>query len=166
MWSRTKKQLEELTCTALKSRVKFFVTQYRKSHDQHGRACIVVDGKEVFDMCDLKYNVKIWDKEIELEENPEMRRHKESYSTFWEADKIIREQGVFNEDHFFNAVIQYLNSPIENSLKSENMIVLILALLERRGGKRTLNSLNVQIKKQHTIVQYFYKLRCEAEGIM
>lgn len=166
MWSRTKKQLEELTCTVLKSRVKFFVTQYRKSHDQHGRACIVVDGKEVFDMCDLKYNVNAWDKKIELKENPEMRRYDESYSIFREVDEIIREQGVFNEDHFFDAVTQYLNNPVEDSLKSENMIVLILALLDRRVGKRTLNSLNEEIKKRHTMVQYFYKLRCEAEGIV
>lgn len=97
-------------------------------------------------MCDLKYNVKTWDKEIELRENPEMSRYKESYATFWEADEIIREQGVFNEDHFFDAVTQYLNNPIENSLKSENMIVLILALLDRRVGKRTLNILNVEVK--------------------
>lgn len=166
MWSKTRKKLEDLICDGLKNRVKFFVTQYRKSHDQHGRACIIVDGKEVFDMCDLKYNVKAWDKEIELKKNPELRRYKESYSTFWEADEIVREQGVFNEDHFFDAVTQYLNNPIENSLKSENMIVLILALLDRRVGKRTLNSIKVEIKKRHTMVQYFYKLRCEAEGIL
>ncbi|GKX66411.1 SF0329 family protein [Inconstantimicrobium mannanitabidum] len=166
MWSRTRKQLENLICDALKNRVKFFVTQYRKSHDQHGRACIVVDGKEVFDMCDLKYNIKAWDKETELKENPELRRYKESYPAFWEADEIIREQGSFNEDHFFDALIQYLNNPIDNSLKSENMIVVILALLDRRVGKRTLNSLNKEMEKQHTMVRYFYKLRCEAEGLL
>jgi hypothetical protein len=166
MWSKTRKQLEELTCTTLKGRVKFFVTQYRKSHDQHGRACIVVDGEEVFDMCDLRYNVNVWDKKIELKENPEMRRYDESFSIFWEVDEIIREQGVFNEDHFFDAVTQYLNNSIEDSLRSENMIVLILVLIDRRVGKRTLSSLNEEIKKRHNIVQYFYKLRCEAEGIM
>lgn len=166
MWSKTRKRLEDLICDSLKNRVKFFVTQYRKSHDQQGRACIIVDGKEVFDMCDLKYNVKAWDKEVELKENPELRRHKESYSTFWEADEIVREQGVFNEDHFFNAVTLYLNNPIENNIKSANMIVLILALLDRRIGKRTLNRLNVEIEKHHAMVQYFYKLRCEAEGIL
>ena len=166
MWSKTKKQLEELTCTTLKNRVKIFVTQYRKSHDQHGRVCILVDGKEVFHMCDLKYNVNLWNKEIELRENPEMRMHKESYSIYWEADEIIRNQGIFNKDHFFDAIAQYLNNPIDNSLNSENMIVTILALLDRRVGKRTLNNLNIEMKKQPTMVQYFYKLRCEAEEII
>lgn len=166
MWSKTKKQLENLISDSLKNRVRFFVTQYRKSHDHHGRACIIVDDKEVFDLCDLKHNVAVWNKEIELKENSNVRRYDKECSTFWEADEIIKEQGNFNEDHFFDAINQYLNSSIEDSLKSENMIVLILALIDRRVGKRTLKTLNNEVKNKHSLVQYFYKLRCEAEGII
>jgi hypothetical protein len=166
MWSKTKKQLENFICDSLKNRVKFFVTQYRKSHDDHGRVCIIVDDKEVFEMCDLKYNVAVWNKQIELKQNPNNRRYSSDHSLFWKADKIVREQGIFDEDNFFEALIQYLNNPIRQSLNSQNMIVLVLALLDRRVGKRTLKEMSDKIQDQHSIVQYFYKLRCEAEGIV
>ena len=165
MWSKTKRHLEEMLCDSLKKRVKFFVTQYRKSHGNHGRVCIIVDDKEIFNMCDLTFNVAVWDKEMELNESI-TNEEKLKYSTYWEANKITKGNGIFNEDHFFEALNQYFNNPIEVSLNSENMIVVILAILNRRVGKRTLKKINKKIESQHNIVQYFYKLRCEAEGII
>lgn len=166
MWSKTRKKLENLICESLKSRVKFFVTQYRKSHDDHGRVCILVDNKEIFDMSDLKYNVATWNKRIELEKNQDINIFENHHSLYWEADKIIRGEGIFDEDHFFDALIKYFNNPIEYSLNSDNMIITILGLLDRRVGKRTLKKLKEEMRTKHSIVQYFYDLRCKAEGII
>lgn len=47
-WSKLKNQLEDFICLPLKGRVEFWVTNYRKAHDQMGRAYITVDGKELF----------------------------------------------------------------------------------------------------------------------
>lgn len=165
MWSKTQKQLNDFLCIALKDRVRYFVTQYRKSHDQQGRACIIVDDREVLDMCTLKYNIVIWNKETLLKQHPEMSEKGESYSVNREAEEIVKEQGVFAEYHFFDSVTEYFNNPIEQSINSDNMIILILALLDRRIGKRTLKNINEKIQCKHAIVQYFYKLRCDAEGI-
>lgn len=49
-WSKLKKQLEDFICPCLKGRVEFWITNYRKAHDQMGRTYITVDGKEVVNM--------------------------------------------------------------------------------------------------------------------
>ena len=81
------------------------------------------------------------------------------------AIKNVEEQGIFSQYDFLEAVKKFLNSPIEESLKSDNPIIKSLALKHRRIGKRTLNMLKESIKNENDIVKYFYKLRCEAEGI-
>lgn len=53
MWSKTKKQLNELLCNSLKDRVDVFCSNYRM-HDGIGRTYITVDGNEVYNMCTLK----------------------------------------------------------------------------------------------------------------
>jgi len=44
------------------------------------------------------------------------------------------QQSVVNEDHFYSAVTLYLNNPIENNIKSENMNIspLISIIRNRR----------------------------------
>lgn len=167
MWSNTKKQLDEFICDSLKNRVKFFFTKYRQSHDQSGRVCILVDNVEVFDMSYLKYNVTRWRKEEKLRNHSEhIPKYQSKYSTEWEADEALLEKCIFTEDDFFSALRIYFDSPIEQSINSENVIVIILALIDRRIGKRTLSMLCEAMKNQKAIVQYFYKLRCEAEGVI
>lgn len=79
------------------------------------------------------------------------------------AYEELGEEGVFGQYDFFEAGEVFLNSSIEESLKSENMIIKVLALVDRRVGKRTLNVLKDFIENESELVQYFYQLRCEAE---
>ncbi|MGE7588229.1 SF0329 family protein [Peribacillus sp. NPDC101480] len=60
---------------------------------------------------------------------------------------------------------EYFNLPIEISLKSDDMIIKILSLIDRRVGMRKLQGLEKSILNEKEIIQYFYNLRCEAEGI-
>lgn len=129
-WSKLKKRLEDFICPSLKGRVEFWITSYRKTHDQVGRAYITVDGKEVINMCTLKKEIAIYGEENELMSK------------------------------------KFLNSPIEESLKSNNPIIKSLALIDRRVGKRTLNMLKESMKNESELVRYFYNLRCESEGIL
>lgn len=46
------------------------------------------------------------------------------------------------------------------------MLIKIFSLLDKRIGKRTLEKLKETIKIDAEIVNYFYKLRYEAEGII
>lgn len=81
------------------------------------------------------------------------------------AHEIIMTEGVFAQYDFFEAVEQYLNSSIEVSLQSNHIIIMILSLIDRRVGKRTLIRIKESIQQEHKIVQFFYTLRCEAERI-
>ena len=135
MWSKTKKQLESFLCNSLKDRIEFFCSNYRM-HDGIGRIYITVDGREVYNMCTLKRNY--------------YRQPKE---------------GVYSQVEFLEAVNEYVNAPIEDLLKSDKIIIKILVFLDRRVGKRTLEYFKDTVVNDEDIVQYFYKLRCNAEGI-
>lgn len=135
MWSKTKKQLESFLCTSLKDRVDFFCSNYR-IHDGIGRTYITVDGNEVYNMCTLKRD-------------------------YYRKPK----GGVYSQVEFIEAVNEYINSPIEDLVKSDNTLIKILVILDRRVGKRTLENMKNTITNEEDIVQYFYKLRCNAEEI-
>lgn len=135
MWSKTKKQLESFLCDSLKDKVKFFCSNYRM-HDGIGRTYITVDGTEVYNMCTLKRDY--------------YRKPKD---------------GVYSQVEFIEAVNEYINSSLEDMLKSNNTLIKILVILDRRVGKRTLEHMKNTIINDEEIVKYFYKLRCNAEEI-
>jgi len=188
-WSKLKKQLEDFMCPPLKGRVEFWITNYRKAHDHMGRAYITVDGKEVVNMCTIKKRIAVFNAEKELKKNKNINFEQDDFKQdriykllkkegFSEdtlsqiarnrsindmAHEKVEEQDIFSQYDFLQAVEIFLNSPIEESLKSDNSIVKLLALIDKRVGKRTLNMLKESIKDESEIVRYFYRLRCEAE---
>jgi len=135
MWSKIRKQLNDLTCESLKNRVDFHASNYR-IHDGIGRSYITVDGKEVYNMCTLK---------------------RDYYR--------VKKEGVYSQVEFVEAVLIYTNAPFDQMIESDNTMIRILVLLDRRLGKRRLAEMRADLTGTEDIVQYFYKLRCEAEGI-
>ncbi|MER1954814.1 MAG: hypothetical protein ABS865_04710 [Desemzia incerta] len=168
-WSKLRKRLENLICESLRERVKFSVTNYHKAHEQMGRAFISVDKNEVFNMCTLTSNNALFEKEEELLNDLQLKydvfNEEQNCSIQNKAHEIIMTEGVFAQYDFFEAVEQYLNSYIEVSLQSNHIIIKILFLIDRRVGKRTLKKMADSIAQEKEIVQYFYHLRCEAEGL-
>lgn len=168
-WSKLRKRLENLICESLRERVKFSVTNYRKAHEQMGRAFISVDKNEVFNMCTLTSDNALFEKEEELLNDLQLKydvfNEEQNCSIQNKAHEIIMTEGVFAQYDFFEAVEQYLNSSIEVSLQSNHIIIKILFLIDRRVGKRTLKKMADSIAQEKEIVQYFYHLRCEAEGL-
>ncbi len=188
-WSKLKKQVEDFICPCLRGRVEFWVTNYRKAHDQMGRAYITVDGKEVINMCTIKKEIAVLNAEKELKNNNEdiFKQDDFKQNRIYELlrregfpEKILSEvarnrsindmvhkeverQDIFAQYDFFEAVGKFLNSPIEESLESDNAIINVLALIDRRVGKRTLSTIKNSIENKSKLVRYFYQLRCEAE---
>lgn len=138
MWSKTKKRLEEMICDKLQNRVKFHCSSYRM-HDSIGRCYITIDKNEVLNMCDLKSNVY--------------------NSDFHNTDTD------FSQVKFFDVVNEYFDNSIQKSMESSEVITKILIILDKRVGKRTLIKMEDSIRNDEEIMQLFYKLRCEAEGI-
>lgn len=167
LWSKLKKRLDSLICDSLKGRVNFTVTNYRRAHDQMGRAFVTVDKKEVLNMCTITSDIRLHRKDRELHRLNEMGYddpgiNREIGVT---AHELVKKEGIYAQYDFYDSVEEFLNLPIDQALKSEDMVVKILALIDRRAGKRTLIKLRESIKNELEIIQYFYNLRCEAEQI-
>ena len=58
------------------------------------------------------------------------------------------------------------NKSIEKSLVSDNPIVRIFAILDRRLGKRRLLALEESMEQELDWVRAFYVIRMQAEGVM
>ncbi|WDV47967.1 GNAT family N-acetyltransferase [Clostridiaceae bacterium M8S5] len=175
-WSGIKKRLEQdLLCENLRGRVKYFITKYRKAHDDEARVSILIDEKEV-----LKGNVfeyyraenKLLSK-LTREENIPKRN--------WDGKKILHDienlevedrvnktlvnEGIFYVWDFTKALNYYLHNSIDNSISSENPLVRLFAILDRRIGKRALKSIKDDIYNQPKWLRQFYILRLEIENI-
>ena len=60
---------------------------------------------------------------------------------------------------------EFDNQSIEDSLKSDNLLVRIFAIIDRRIGKRRLVKMRNEIENEPEIFQFFYNVRVEAEQI-
>ncbi|QVK18630.1 hypothetical protein KHQ81_02630 [Mycoplasmatota bacterium] len=80
--------------------------------DGIGRTYITLDGKEIFNMCTLKSDY---------------------YGN--------RKEGLVSQVEFMEVLREYFDSSIEKSLKSNDLIINILLIFDRRIGKRTLLSM-------------------------
>ncbi|MFD4816784.1 SF0329 family protein [Peribacillus butanolivorans] len=167
-WSKAKKRLSDFLCETLRSRVDFQVINYRKPHDQLGRAVITVDKVEILSMCTItaareefyrERDIRDKSNQYDFDDVPKNRALQD------QAQKILKADGIYGQYDFYFALEEYFNSPIEELLKSSDILINILCLLDRRIGKRTLLKMEKTILKEHELIQYFYKLRCDAENI-
>jgi hypothetical protein len=157
-WAEVRKKLEqELLCDSLKGRVRYFATRYRKSHDGIGRVCVLVDEKEIINM----------PFSIENERYAETHRRKkdETDRSLYEIHEKVcegfAENGLFYPGDFGSALDEFLSSNIMDALHSENYLVRMLAIMNRRTGKRTLEKIKPAISGLPEWLQYFYFLRLE-----
>ena len=144
-WSGIRHKLEQdYLAEALRGRIQYFATTYSGSPDHEGRAAIRLDGEEI--VRGNYYNQ--WLKAAQ----PFM-------------DETALEWGLFDQRSFYQAFAEFDNQSIEESLASENLLVQIMALLDRRVGKRRLRAMGASMQTEAPILKFFYTLRLEAEGI-
>ena len=75
------------------------------------------------------------------------------------------ELGVFDQRCFYQAFDEFENQNIDKSLVSDNLIVRIFAVLDRRVGKRRLISMRNFMEDQPPVFQEFYAIRMYHEGL-
>lgn len=80
-------------------------------------------------------------------------------------DEVALDLGCFDQRCFYSAFEEFDNQSIEESLKSDNLLVRIFAILDRRIGKRRLLKISEEIENEPEIFQFFYKVRVEAEHL-
>lgn len=167
-WSDVKKRLEE-DCLApsLRGRVSFFMTRYSHAHDEFGRVAVRVDGKEVLKGCDLDWSINsAWYREEALRGDPKIKEL-ETTDERWDriADRSV-DLGCVTRWDFYDAYDCFENQSIEDSLNGKNGLVRLMAILDRRVGKRRLRKLRDDgWGREPDWLLPFFRLRLEAEGI-
>ncbi|HAG14223.1 MAG TPA: hypothetical protein DCG49_10230 [Ruminococcus sp.] len=159
-WSKMRKKLEtEYLAESLRGHLTYFVTNYHKTHDRdEGRAAVRLDGCEIiksnfFDHMDL-----VWD--YYYNQLPQDLPYPESWQ---QAKQIAFRAGEFYQKDFYRAFEIFDNQSISESLVSENALVQMFALLDRRTGKRTLDKLRIPMQDAPQWLQMIYCIRLQAE---
>ena len=81
-------------------------------------------------------------------------------------DDVALRLGVFDQRSFYRAFEEFDNQSIEKSLVSDNLIVRIFAILDRRIGKRRLLLIQKTIDEEPETFQEFFAIRAKAEGLI
>ena len=160
-WSGIRKKLEtEYLAPSLRGHIQYYATSYSRSPDHEGRAAIRYDGKEIIKGCYYKNWIKadLFPKDEKYE-----KRMKEEFAFM---DDTALRLGIFDQRCFYNAFAEFDQQSIEMSLKSENLIVRIFAVLDRRVGKRRLALMKETIAEEPDTFREFYAIRMKAEGLV
>ncbi len=154
-WSDLNKQLSDLLCDELKDRLSYFLTRYHKVHNSYGRAAIRLDGRELvcFSWVEMYQQdqdlSEIWTKTgVWPHDDPDLKSKWDANATYHDMD-------------FLAAATSFLQTPIMEALYSENYMIRIFAIVDRRVGKRTLQKLKERGDHQSlpAWVRQFYELR-------
>ena len=157
-WSGLNKQLTERLCAPLRTRISYFLTRYHDVHNAYGRAAIRLDGTELV--------VFSWIEQYRQEAETD-RLVRESGTTYEAAGEQLKPKFdancTYSEMDFLSAALEYRDLSIQDALHSENYIIRILAILDRRAGKRAVQEClagDTYQKLPHW-VQQFYELRLQ-----
>lgn len=162
-FSGMRKYLEqEMMCGSLKGRVRYFATRYRECFDHEGRMAILLDGKEVFWSSWFKWNEEYHN--AHEEGCPDELSDDPAVLDYW--DDVAHARGGMDQFCFYNAFHVFQNQSIEKSLEDQDSIVRLFAILDKRVGKRRLDSLKEKVADQPEWLQPFYRLRLEADQIV
>ena len=160
-WSGIKNKLEnDYLCPALRGHIQYFVTRYHEAHDQEGRAAIRLDGEEVLRSNHYDYQENYWNRFNQLRAD---LTEKDDYQLAYEG---TLNDGCFDQRVFYNAFHLFDNQSIEESINSDNPLVHVFALLDRRLGKRRLLAMKEKMEQELPWVRAFYVIRMQAEELM
>lgn len=178
-WNKLRKQLESFLSPSLEGHVSYAQAGYRYRKDKKTQCYLLVNKEEVMNH---QKDLVEW-----FENDTEVKKYLESRVRVSEADiesvkkgnanipeerlEVIAKNNVVNEkakvvfkaqqdlykNDFQNVAAEYLKLSIDDCLNSEDIILNILAIIDRRVGKGRLKKMDFRTK--HPAVIYFYKLR-------
>ncbi|ATP39856.1 hypothetical protein CSE16_07190 [Solibacillus sp. R5-41] len=183
-WSKLKQNLESFLSPALHGMVEYRATGYRYLPDKAGLCYIAVDKKNVLNMSDKTTLIRWYQTEQEIKNDSDIQIpinndeiesvRKETKGVVPEdrlqviargrkisecAKEIFSAQSSLSKSNFIVVATKFLSTPIEESLESNDILLNILALVDRRIGKKRILNMAEKMKLKHPIVQYFYELR-------
>ena len=161
-WSGMRRYLEQdMLAEPLRGRVRYNCTRYVNMEYYHIFE-IFVDGQLVKQFS--LETVNGWFIRQGIVTKPEPMSFQDYWRDYLEAtDRYpMAQREEYTDGEFADALEQYRRQDIQTSLSSDNPIVRMFAVLDRRVGKRTLEKLKEDIDRQPEWLQYFYRLRLGA----
>lgn len=165
-WSGMRKYLEqEMLAETLKGRIRYGCTTF-----------VGMDGCRFFEVCidDVQVKRFSWETVNTYFINNGYTKNKspigfgEYWAEFWPLlDKYpLNKRTEYTDEEFCDSLKQYRNQDIQDSINSENPIVRMFAILDRRIGNRTLEKQKMLVEEQPVWLQQFYLLRLGSEHII
>ncbi len=154
-WTGLNKQLVDLLCDELKGHLSYFLTRYHKVHNSYGRAAIRLDKRELicFSWIEMYHQEtglnEVWEETGVWDYNDlNLKKKWDVNATYYDMD-------------FLSAATSFLQMPVMEALYSDDYIVRIFAILDRRVGKRALRKIkeNGAYQSYPSWVKQFYDLR-------
>ncbi len=171
-WSKVKKLAESLLAESLRNRVRYHVTNYGAGLDTQdtSRGWLTLDGKELVNFSNAEYQFSRGSLLQQIESlntgKEGTKAHPAVHAQVKQdhAEKLLAKQELFSEDQFYLSLEEYIQLPVEAALSSPNTIIRAIALLDRRCGKRRLETLKPPADAPNLVKECF-RIRCEAEGL-
>lgn len=162
-WSGMRKYLEQdMLAESLIGRVRYGCTTY-----------VGMDGWHIFEICTDEKQIKRFSLETVntyfinngYTSNNNPNGIDEYWAEFWSLlDKHpVTSRTEYTDEEFCDALKKYRSQGIQESLHSNNPLIRMFAILDRRVGKRTLAKLKSECVNQPQWLQQIYLLRFDAE---
>lgn len=154
-WSKLRKLLKDRLADNLKNRLDYNLTTYKNSTGFIGRAWITWDGKETINFS----NQDTWN-QYQSYSNETAETHYISHKKIDDAERTegnVIEKGEFSKYDFAENAFKFLNTNVQDALKSDNIILKALAVVDKKTGKRTLTELSKL--ENHPMIKYLIELR-------
>jgi len=183
-WNKLKQKLEDLLSPGLVGKVEYRASGYRYTPDKSSQCYIVVDKLEVFNRKEDTTTICWYQTEQEVKNDPDLnlvvtsldieKVRQESgdkipkerllgiakkRKTAQYSKDILKSQTQLYKSDFKKVAMTYLADPVEKSLESEDILLNVLALIDRRIGKKRLIAMETEMQMKHPVVRYFYDLR-------
>ena len=159
-WSKLRSNIRSFIYPQLKDRIDIHCTRYHDAHDDYGEVWITVDKIKIQGGGYYHWYKALSDMVSPDKLNISHGFHKDFYSPQIETKEVeeIMNKGIHSTNHIIWSLENYLNTPLEESLVSNNPIFKAFALVDRRLGQRRFDKIKL-VEDENELVKIFYKLR-------
>ena len=162
-WSGMRKYLEqEMLAESLQGRVRYGCTSYKG-----------MDGCHIFEICVDGEQIKRFSWETVntyfINNGYAENNNRHGMVGYWTGFHSLlnkyplSSRTEYTDEEFCEALEKYRNQDIQESIYSNNPLIRMFAVLDRRAGKRTHSKIKDEIDSQPQWLQQIYSLRFDAD---
>ena len=162
-WTKVKRALESNVCKSLRKRLAFHMAIYRSNEFEHGRVWLEVDGEQVISIneCDSCGAAERFHRRYVRERQEHDGRYMSHEQYYKRLRAALEQEGHFVTADFFRAIKKFHAHDIRSSIESDDPIQQLLAVIDRRIGKRTLRRMDP--RSLHPMALRLFLIRLDAE---